>query len=223
MAADDEIAVVEVDSNFLNQVVADEGQSVTVDNNPQPLQGTSKEFVAMSNDDVQCFISDQENKNTVKKTQHDIQKFSRFLRSKGEQKEIHHIDHELLDEYISNFILSARKQDGTEYEPVSLRSIVSSLDRKLKRQKYPYSIMQNDGPAFNLTRTALKAKQKSLKKQGKGNRPFEAQPITDEEVDTLYNKGLLGGDSPNALLNTLWLNNSVHFGLRGVRENYQLR
>ncbi|CAC5385135.1 unnamed protein product [Mytilus coruscus] len=31
------------------------------------------------------------------------------------------------------------------------------------------------------------------------------------------------GSSPEAIINTLWLNNSVHFGLRGVTEHYKLR
>jgi hypothetical protein len=34
---------------------------------------------------------------------------------------------------------------------------------------------------------------------------------------------VLGGSSPEALLNSMWFNNSVHFGLRGVQKHYQLR
>jgi hypothetical protein len=60
-----------------------------------------------------------------------------------------------------------------------------------------------------------------LKKQGKGNKPN--RPITDSELDILYESNLLGGSSPEALLNSMWFNNSVDFGLRGVQEHYQLR
>ena len=44
-------------------------------------------------------------------------------------------------------------------------------------------------------------------------------PLTDQEIDVLYEKNLLGLSSGEALLNTLWLNNTIHFGLRGCQEH----
>ena len=38
----------------------------------------------------------------------------------------------------------------------------------------------------------------------------------------MYEKGLLGMCSPEALLNKLWLNNTLHFGLRGCKEHRYL-
>ena len=43
--------------------------------------------------------------------------------------------------------------------------------------------------------------------------------MTSEELKILYEKGLLGTCSPEALLNTLWLNNTLPFGLRGCQEH----
>jgi hypothetical protein len=43
-------------------------------------------------------------------------------------------------------------------------TVISSLDRKLGRQKYGHKIMDNKDDAFRLTRDALKATQKCLKK-----------------------------------------------------------
>ena len=37
--------------------------------------------------------------------------------------------------------------------------------------------------------------------------------LTDNQVDILYQKGLLGECAAKALLNTVWFNNFVHFGL----------
>ena len=48
---------------------------------------------------------------------------------------------------------------------------------------------------------------------GKGNKPNTAEAITDEEVSILYMKNLLGITSAEALLNTLWFMNSIHFAL----------
>jgi hypothetical protein len=81
--------------------------------------------------------------------------------------------------------LSIKKADGTEYEPSSLRNIISSIDRKLQRNKYPFLIMRGNGPQFSLTRDALKAKQKCLKKLGKGNKPRVASSLFDKEVDQI--------------------------------------
>lgn len=100
--------------------------------------------------------------------------------------------------------------------------MMSSVDRKLRRHKYGHSI-SGDNNDFQLTKDTLKTKMKVLKKQGKGNKPNRAQPLTDMEINSLYEKNLLGDSTPEAMINTLWLNNSVHFGLRGVTEHYELR
>jgi len=46
---------------------------------------------------------------------------------------------------------------------------------------------------------------------------------TDEEVDILYGQDLLGGSSSEALINTLWLNNTQFFGLKGCQEHRDMR
>jgi len=170
-----------------------------------PVPGPSTEFLEFSSEDVRKFIENEDNKNTSRKTLSDVQKFQRFLQTKGEQKEIQNIEADILDEYIANYILSVRKPDGQEYEPSTIRNIISSLDRKLKRHKYPFKIIADNTNAFQLTRDALTAKQKSLKRLGKGKKPMKASPITDDEINILYEKGILGSGNAQALLNTTWL------------------
>ena len=43
--------------------------------------------------------------------------------------------------------------------------------------------------------------------------------LTSDELNTLYEKGLQGTRNPEALLNTLWLNSTMHFGFRGCKEH----
>ena len=69
----------------------------------------------------------------------------------------------------------------------------------------------------------LKAKQKELKRQRKGNRPKATTALSDKEIDILYSKKVLGLSSPQALVNTVWLNIMLHFGLRGCKEQRELR
>lgn len=83
--------------------------------------------------------------------------------------------------------------------------------------------MNTTSDDFILSRDALKSKQKHLKKEGKGNKPNKAECLTDNEINLFYEKGLLGDDSAESMLNTLWLNNSIHFGFRGSDEHYKLK
>ena len=166
---------------------------------------------------VEEFILEQENKNTAQQTERDVRLLERFLKTKNEDRKIEDIPAVELNEYISQFIISVRTKDGNEYEPTSLRSLVASFERHLKKKSYSVSII-ND-LVFEKTRKVLQSKQKQLKKQGKGNKPKASVALTSEELKILYEKGLLGMCSPEALLNTLWLNNTLHFGLRGCQEH----
>ena len=76
-----------------------------------------------------------------------------------------------------------------------------------------------EGKEFRKTKEALAAKQKELKKDGKGNKPNAARMLADEEVDILFGQDLLGCSSSEALINTIWLNNTQFFGLRGCQEH----
>ena len=96
-----------------------------------------------------------------------------------------------------------------------------SFDRYLRKKGYPTAIIE--GQEFRKTRETLVAKQKELKKAGKGNKTKAAHALTDEEVDVLYGKELLGLSSPESLLNTLWLNNTQQFGLRGCQEHRSMK
>ena len=166
---------------------------------------------------IDDFIDEQENKNTQAKTNRDKSLLELFLRSKKEHREVENIPPVELNELLSEFILTVRTKEGKEYEPTSLRGMIASFERFLKRKNYQASIIKD--LAFEKTRKTLQSKQKQLKKKGKGNKPNSSVALTEDEVRVLYEKGLLGISSPEALLNSLWLNNSLHFGLRGIQEH----
>ena len=62
-----------------------------------------------------------------------------------------------------------------------------------------------------------------MAKEGKGNKPNARRMLTDEEVDILYGQSLLRYSSSEALINTLSLNNTQFFGLRGCQEHRDMR
>ena len=90
-------------------------------------------------------------------------------------------------------------------------------DVHLKKNSYSASIM-ND-LVFEKLRKVLLSKQEELKKKGKRNRPNASIALTSDELNKVYKKGLLGTRNPDVLLNTLWLNCTMHFGLRGCKEH----
>ncbi|CAB4013426.1 Hypothetical predicted protein, partial [Paramuricea clavata] len=150
-------------------------------------------------------------------TPSDIGLLQRFLSSKNELRRIEDISVEQLNEYLSEFIISVRKkEDKGEYEPSSLRSMFASFERYLKK-KNGFSIMMDK--SFERARKALQSKQKELKQKGKGNKPNASVALSEDEVKLLYEKELLGISSREALLNTVWFNNTIHFGLRGCKEH----
>ena len=117
--------------------------------------------------------------------------------------------------------MSLRKQNGKEYEPSSVRAIVQSIDRYLRKKNYAFSVL-NYKVFYNVQDT-LKKKQKQLKSLGQGTRPNAADPLTDEDINNFYDRKFLGTDSPRALWNTVWLNNCIHFGMRLGKEQTDLR
>ncbi|PFX24166.1 hypothetical protein AWC38_SpisGene11230 [Stylophora pistillata] len=95
-----------------------------------------------------------------------------------------------LDGYWSQFVLAARIKTGKDYEPSSLRGILASVERHLSRYSYGKTIFKDSD--FKKTRDALEPKQKELKRHGLGNRPKATTALTDDEIEILFDKKLLG-------------------------------
>ena len=99
---------------------------------------------------------------TLKKTFYDLKLFKKFLvEERHEFREIEKIPPTELDSYLSQFVLAARTKTGKDYEPLSLREILASVERHLSRSSYGKTIFKDSD--FKKTRDALKAKQKQLK------------------------------------------------------------
>ena len=114
----------------------------------------------------------------------------------------------------------SQKENNEEYEPNSLRAFFASFERHLKKKNYGICLMRD--VQFEQTRKALQSKQRDLKRKGKGNKPNASAALSEEDIQVLYEKDLLGGSTAEALLNTVWFNNTIHFGLRGCKEHREM-
>ena len=180
-----------------------------------------RQFVDVNDEAVDLFIANQENKGTARKTLSDIRTLTQFLEKKNEKREIENIPPKELNNYLSQFFISARKSDGAEYEPSTLKGQFCSFNRHLKRHDYGHDL--NKSIEFSKTRDALTAKQVELKKMGKGNGAGKADVLSDADIEALFNSGELGLSNPSSLLHTVWFFNTIYFGLRGVSEHYQMK
>ncbi|XP_062604368.1 zinc finger MYM-type protein 4-like [Saccostrea cucullata] len=181
----------------------------------QTMSGTR--FESIDENDIDKYINEQENKNTWRKTSADINLLKSFLETQNESRPIEAIPHSELSNILCKFFLSVRKPDGSNYEPNTLRSFMSSFDRYLRKRKYGFQIVSSI--EFVKVREVVKAKQRSLKGEGKGNLSKKADPLTDIEINKLWECGLLGVQTSESILNSLWLFNTIYFGLRGSDEH----
>ena len=186
----------------------------------------SKRFNETNEKDVDEFNESEENQNTKRKTELDVNLIHFYIASEAvwhvnRPPRMEELSPSRLDTYLSKFLLAVRKKNGEEYEPTTLRGFVSSVERYLKKHEYCESVMT--GHSFARRRETMKSKQKQLKRDGKGNKPFEAASLTQEEIEMLHSSGSFGCNSPQALINTLWYNNCLHFGLRGGKEQRDLK
>ncbi|KAM8953340.1 uncharacterized protein RCH25_044184 [Pelodytes ibericus] len=160
-----------------------------------------------------------DNKNTLKKTKFDLRIIHCYLAKVREERELLKIPVKELDLHLANFICTHRKQDGSEYEPGTLRGILGSLDRHFEKSNYPYAIYRSKETKFQKTVKAMKEKQSYLKTIGKGNHPNQAEPLTEQEIELLYSTGTIGLHNPTALSHMLFFNLGLHFSLRTMEQH----
>lgn len=187
---------------------------------PRPSTSTSR-FNPVNNEEVANFITGQKNVNTQRKTDSDVRLFKEFCRAQNEHRDIETLSTNELDVLFGNFIVSIKKADGNDYEPSTIRGFMSSMDRYLKNKNCPHQI--NKCPLFPHSNNAIKAKMTSLKSQGLGNRPNEADELTDADIDKLFEAGQLGHETPQQIINLLHLSFSLLFGMRGGVEQRNLK
>ena len=168
----------------------------------------------------------QSAKSTKEKTKSNMKLFTKFLeQAKNEDRPIQDIPPKKLDQLVGEFIVCVRKEKpdergSYEYEPSYLRGIIASIERYLKEYNYPCSLTRDK--QFTYTQSMLAAKQRDLKKQGKGNKPCKSDHLLPTEVEKMWQTGALGTQNPQSLQYTLWWYLMTEAGMRASREHLSL-
>ena len=61
-----------------------------------------------------------------------------------------------------------------------------------------------------------------MRKEGKGKLPNRARSLSDADVEELWKSKQFGCSSPRSLIQTVWWNNCLHFGMRSREEHYHI-
>ena len=119
--------------------------------------------------------------------------------------------------------MEVRKLNGECYPPDTLHHIICGIFRFIRLNGNPEADFFKD-KQFTQSCSVLDLEMKRLKAHGIGSIKRKAEPLTLEEEEILWNKGILGDHSPLALLNTVFFfQNGVNFALRSGSEHRALR
>ena len=102
-----------------------------------------------------------------------------------------------------------------------INSLYFYFFRCLKEKNYPALIARHD--AFRSSRQILEGKPRIAKINGKGKVPNRARSLSGAEENILWERGQLGSNSSRFLIQTVWWNNYLHFGMRGREIHHSLK
>ena len=98
-------------------------------------------FATVSSEDLTKFIDKSKNANTTKATNLWLRCYQQWAASKNKETNPERLSPVEQDQHLQYFYAEAKKQDGDDYEPSSLSALQSGIDRHLKEQNYPASII----------------------------------------------------------------------------------
>ena len=151
---------------------------------------------------IQSLKENAKNKNTKQSTNNWVKVWKSWAAQEGYDDSIEKYEPEGLNKILEEFYATVRKKDGEDYEPDSLRVMVTAIDGYLTEKEYKHSIIRDK--EFKSSKQVLEGKAWLLRQQGKGKRPNKSRSLTTTEENELWEKKKLGKGSPQVLVQTVW-------------------
>uniref|UniRef100_K1QL50 Zinc finger MYM-type protein 3 n=1 Tax=Magallana gigas TaxID=29159 RepID=K1QL50_MAGGI len=127
-----------------------------------------------------------------------------------------------LDHILSCFVIECRRADGSPYPPKTLYQLCAAILRFMRDNEIDLNFLDGKDMRFRNFRKTLDARMKQLATEGIGVTIRQADPISPEMENALWEGGHLGMKTSVALTNTIFFYNCKLFGLRGLDEHRTL-
>ena len=119
------------------------------------------------------------------------------------------------------FVMEVKDACGKDYNRDTLYDLVIMVQSFFKENGKLYKFL--DDPDFFYLKNTLDNRMKQLSKEGKIAPRIKAMPISLEEEEMLWEKGILGDENPTKLVDTLLYLLGIHFALRAAKEHKDLK
>lgn len=122
---------------------------------------------------------------------------------------------------LTRFLAEVKKMDGNDFPLKTLYEILISVQFHLETLGFSWKLLEDE--AFRDVKFTLDNLMKTRCRSGLGNSVRQAEVITFEEEDLMWQKGVLGTDTPQKLLGMLVYLLGLSCALRAGKEHRVLR
>ena len=153
---------------------------------------------------IQSLEENAKNKNAQQSTNNWVKVWKSWAAQKGYDDSMEKYEPEALKKILEEFYATVRKKDGEDYEPDSLRVMVTAIDRYLTEREPKHSIIGDK--EFKSSKQVLEGKVRLLRQQGRQRQAAEQVTKSDNNRGKRAvgkkeaGKGKSTGPDPNSLV-----------------------
>lgn len=192
-------------------------------------QLSASENIYMPDEEITTRMMNNTNHHTMCKYKWAFNKFVSWVKSLPSEVQPHtpleDYTPTMLNTLISRFIIQCKTKNESKYKPKTLFELILALQQYInnKRQftsKEKVHFLTDD--QYSTISTILDYEMKERAKLGFGINRKVADIITEDMETSLWEKNILGTDTPEKLRNSLLYLIGLHFALRGFEEHVRL-
>ena len=191
---------------------------------------SSTRFVLMSDSDLRAVKENAVPKNTARNTTWAVKVWKDWSAHRQQSfpgvfsewpVHLYIANDHILDYWLSKFVIEVRNSCGNVYPPNTLYSVCCGLQRYIKDHRPQINIFKD--ACFSGFIKTLDSEMKRLRSVGLGVTRKQAEPLTVDEENSLWEQGLLGDSTPQTLIDSLLFLCGINFALRSGQEHRSLQ
>ena len=201
----------------------------------EPCPTVSGRFAKATKEEIDKYAERYVPKKTDDSTQWSVRTFRNWMKEHNErvieeddeipEDILESMNPQVLNKWLSVFIVEARKVNCEPYPPTTLHNILSGIlryMRSLDPHRCPNFFSKSD-TNFVSFRNTMDSVFRKLREDGVGVNKKHAKPFSKAEESQLWDSGVLGTDNPLALQRAVFYYNGKNFCLRGGVEHRELK